>query len=740
MDYLKANHFKVLLILLLLAITFGNPWSFGINQTHILEYKDLFISFALIGAIPLIYKNIALPKIQLSNTLITLYVFLIYSSISFLWIGADLTDKIEFFDKWLSYFLAAVLIYSVAVSYDSTYKYFLIYGVIISALVVSFLFFGQLYLSSNISLFQLVPLINSKEPGSTFGNVNAVSHFLVFVTPLSIYLTASASEIHKKLFGLLSFFIFAFFIYKSNTLASVIALIFQIFLFLLIYLHKRKLPLTKILANLFLVLILAFYTHSFFSNSNDFISNIGNEISKKINNKDSPRKYIYQASLIEINKSPIFGHGLGSFIPRMHNNGATLAVYNAHNTAIQMTLELGLFGFLIFLSFLYYFSKDILSLYKQNSDHLFYISLFIGIIGSFVIGMFSWPYSHLTGYVMFSIYTGIIIRESKKFRPGKNISITLPYLFFLKILIVLLILFFPLLKYEKIKANNLLVENFGLWGNEYNQEKISENIVFDIVWAIGKSFEYQDNGDKETRLFEIVSSTDRDNSFASLRLVENYINQGRIDDAENVLVEFSKFLPNNPHMLQASMKIAVAKKNIDLVAKAYDNLKKSTIRDSEKLFKDYRYYTYLIYWGIKTQNFKDAIFAYKFLDNLREKQYGIEIQIADAYFGLKDYEGALPHIKYLIAYREDLVKKDVIDLLVEKKLLTKDELNELRKKSVKKALEKVIDSARGKKGVYRATPEIKYLLSFYPKLIPESIIDRLIELKIISKEDIKQVN
>ena len=728
-----------------MALSLGNHFGLSEQEIAILDFKDTIISFAALTLLPILYKKFNVRNCEFTVSQLIFLIFFFYASISYLWIDNDLNDKLYFLDKWFAYALAAILISSIVLSYKSQYKFFLIYTIVISALVVCLIYFGQKYLLSidskfSLPLFEsflkLIPVINQIEFGSTFGNINAVSHFLVFVTPITMYLIVKPKTKYVFVFGMISFFIIIFFIYESNTLASLIALILQIILFFSIYISiKFQLSLKKFFW-LFFLFIFIFISLSQISQKNNFLNNAYKDIVTKFEFKDAPRKFIYEATLEEIQKAPFFGHGLGSFVPRMQNNGSNIAVLRAHNSFLQIALELGLIGLLLLFVSLFRVYKDFRQIVAYSSDSIFYVSIFLGISGSFIIGLFSWPYSHLSAYIMFSIYIGLIIKEAKKYSHTEKINPNSIIRNFLRFFAIFTLVSFPIFSINSLNAKVSLIKGIGLWEGNLEIDNIKKYIAYDVAWIAKAATLHTDNFSvNQTKMYELILSEDRDNSFATHKLIKNYINEENIEKAESLLNNIHHDLLSNPNILDASLNIASARNDKNLMEKYYSNLKNEALKDSNRPFKDYRIYVYLINWALKTHNYQDAFFAYNFLDKIREKTVHIELKMADAYFLSGKYREALPHINFLIGYRENLVKKSVIDFFLINKLLSKTELDALREKSVKRSLNFIKETIKTNR-LSMAKPEIKYLIEYYPGLLPENFIQMLIKRNIVNKNDL----
>ena len=80
----------------------------------------------------------------------------------------------------------------------------------------------------------------------------------------------------------------------------------------------------------------------------------------------------------------------------------------------------------------------------------------------------------------------------------------------------------------------------------------------------------------------------------------------------------------------------------------------------------------MIDWSIKTENFLDTEFAYKFFNKIRNKELGLEFKMADLYYRLKKYKKSASHFKYVLDRKPKAIKREVIDFLFTNKLIDHD--------------------------------------------------------------------
>jgi len=171
----------------------------------------------------------------------------------------------------------------------------------------------------------------------------------------------------------------------------------------------------------------------------------------------------------------------------------------------------------------------------------------------------------------------------------------------------------------------------------------------------------------------LATSIDKDNSFGLWEYFNLMIKDKNIKEAEITYQKMNDRLPFNPQTYDAGMKLCLIHKDANCAAKVLDALKKISRADSKRFFRDYRYYVFLFRWANLTKNYDDMIFAYDELIELREKQNGNELIMADYYFVNKQYEKSIPHIIYLLKKDKNLIKKEIIDFLQKEGFLNSQE-------------------------------------------------------------------
>jgi O-antigen ligase len=287
----------------------------------------------------------------------------------------------------LTKLLAAIYIFLKAVQYSSyiiknknnNYFKFLYIGITISILV----FFIEFYTEGSITLM-LRKIFQEKS------KQNFHLHFLdrgcVFLSFISWVAIANLTAIRKHLYlkYLCSAFIYSillFLLYKSDSLSGFLGFlsggIVYLLLRLLLIIFKPKFILNLIPA---IIIVANFSIPTFFYKMNT--SSIINKYENILPDSAIHRLFIWDYSMkksTESLESLILGFGFGSS-KELVNSESEMIKYKSynwkplpihpHNLLVQIILELGLVGFLIYNIFIYKFIRQIINSYSKNNNLL----------------------------------------------------------------------------------------------------------------------------------------------------------------------------------------------------------------------------------------------------------------------------------------------------------------------------------------------------------------------------------
>ena len=383
----------------------------------------------------LYYKcNNSEVNLKINYIKLTLFLLLIFGTLSALWsINFDFTVS-----KWLLWLITAfsfVLALNLSSTQENLIK--LAWGLIIAAGTIAFIGLLQSY-------FNPFTLTEAAVPASTFGNKNTAIQPLVLILPLSIFLLLSKQVQGLKVWILLGItsLVITYIIFTESRAAWLS--IFIELLCVILYLitsrakilqwidwssNKRNAIIFAVLMTLILINL----------NASGPLPNTFASVAQTITSTGSisdgaslQRFQIWQTAFNMIYDAPFIGTGLGSYSQNLANDGyATWTINNTirvHNDLLELAVELGLTGVIIFFTAVISLIMGIFNILKQTSGeiHLFFYLLFVALIGSFVNMQFSFPYQMAFPLLLFGLYSGLIAKHADHaVQPIKNLKFSI---------------------------------------------------------------------------------------------------------------------------------------------------------------------------------------------------------------------------------------------------------------------------------------------------------------------------
>ena len=254
-----------------------------------------------------------------------------------------------------------------------------------------------------------IPIISSENSISAFLKYNYHNILLSFSSLLSFMLFHLSKNKYSFLY-LLAIPIFCLSIFSEAGRAGQLTINVFMFFYAIYFLRSK----IKYSISIFFFLILVNY--SSYNNStvfkyrvdqlNHVVQNNGEKKNPKAKEKDI--RYLFlNESLSLIKERPFFGHGSGSFSSILISNTNSSYDFETHKTPhnnfLYVFFELGIFGFLIFLSIFYYQIKSILknSNMKIHSIILPLFYLFLMLFDSYLF-IFTITVMYMFMYKIFS--------------------------------------------------------------------------------------------------------------------------------------------------------------------------------------------------------------------------------------------------------------------------------------------------------------------------------------------------
>ncbi len=445
-------------------------------------------------------------SLELSWPRLVFLSFILWISITAFW-----AIRIDFYVfKWTQW-LTGVFGFYLCLQLRMQHIPILLNGIMLSAVAVSLVVMAQVFLG-----YTGIP--QAAVPAGTFGNKNLMGHFMVLSFPASIYLQLRPSNTLKlKLFYGISTVLILAAIYHTTARGSWVAVGFGITIMITAFMlnssvrqqliagykASRKQVTLLVLFELCLLLVLISFNSKgqFVLFSNYIITELGSIIEtagKTSGNTISPRYMIWRACLEMIKNAPVFGYGLGGFFENMlagYKNFKSLATFRAHNDYLEMWIETGLPGLILYLSciisvFYSAFYSAFYSMIKANYEwKLMVICVFSGVCSSLVNGIFSFPMQLVAPIMIISVYAAIIIRVAEEegikiIYLNKVSTLIRPLVLIIGIAIASLVIFVDIQWWKDYKnINKVFLQKKGVYDPDllvFHPEQVS------ILWRAGK--------------------------------------------------------------------------------------------------------------------------------------------------------------------------------------------------------------------------------------------------------------
>ncbi len=671
----------VILVLLFLTIAIGAPWGTDLYYVNLLKYKVYLVALLLLVVMPFFYITTFKKErvqLQLSQSQLFLLVFFIFSSSSFLWAN----DQTLFTGKWFLYVFGFLSFYlTTKLEFSTKYYVYLAFGLVLASGFISIL--GIFQYLFEIPGKSLLPYENI--PAATFGNKNAANQFLALSFPVIIYALVSKINRFQYVFVAVVFIATLLYVYYATTKSAWIAIFIEMLIaaFYLFFNRKYlahkiftsfKVSILIIITTLFLLLDLSSVKSSFNSESQSKFESVTTSLSDRYQGDESqsPRKKIWGSAINIANKSPVIGHGLGSFPFELSVEGSLFRIKKVHNDILEMYVELGLVGVFCFLLFAYYFIKDWISINKSNNkqEALFFNFLMVAFAGSFINLMFSWPYQTIHGVVLFGVFSALVIIKANS---QKIITYNIPSLFRVisMISVVLILLFSVYLTKLQIENLSNFYYNSGMPGYKFNAGALSkhaENISNQDIHLSKVAEGYWKAGyhDRASEVYSIATKHNPNNMLAQYRQFITVLDQKDLTQAQIFLQAMQNNNKLHPLTFRAVVNFYRAKKNVNKAKESYSFYKQYF----DSLYrKDKRAYKALHHWSIILGLYKDTPALYKtYIENF-SKEANVENNMSNYYVYTQQYNKAVPHIVYVLDNKPDIIKPEVLKLLLDKELI-----------------------------------------------------------------------
>lgn len=353
-----------------------------------------------------------------SNNIFKAYTFfLIWSLISFFW-STNLNESIVVFSQIFSIYVLLIVLL-VSKSYYKNYTSYILY-------LLLFLFIVELY-------FVLRPIITdllndnlsfrSNRYVGLLSNVNITSFSLLYKTPIVFYFINKTKKTFYKisLYVLIFLMVQALFVLGSRASLISLGVILTFLIFKEFILNRQTSLKNKSLGStsviFFIILILNIGFNKLY-NLKDEKLNVLNRASSIVNTKTDgsirERLSFYNISLEIFKKNPINGIGIGNWktesIPYHKEKIYQYVVpYHSHNDFLQILSELGIIGFVLFISFFFFFIKETV----KNIYHESYPYILLFVLVYLIDSLLNFPFARTTSQVQLILFLTLIFNNGE---------------------------------------------------------------------------------------------------------------------------------------------------------------------------------------------------------------------------------------------------------------------------------------------------------------------------------------
>ena len=407
------------------------------------------------------------------------------------------------------------------------------------------LFVVSLLIESSFTIVDFFTSNNSFAGISNNRNISSSSIVLKFIFLIYLIknLNADKRRFQLKILEILS--IIAIILLQSRLGLYSIFLIYIFYFFL--YKKRRKELLISI--SITVLLVISFNQTSFQNklDKNFGVENVFEDTSIK------QRLSFYKASLNLYKKEPIIGHGLGSWKYKSlqysnQNNRNILLPYYTHNDFLQILMETGVLGLIIYLLF-YYLIIHRLIIITNRDKNLKFLFIVLAIMG--MNSLINFPIHRSQEYIPFIIYCSFIFSKNKKIK-GKKINIR-------NLLSILLILLIPsslvglnehksLINQDKLlsdyKGNKFTLSVKDIEKINYKLPNLSSNVV-PVSTYLSRYYFNQKKYRKSLELLKYSLKINNEDLMTNELLLRNYIFINQQNDAHELAKDLLYKYPDN---------------------------------------------------------------------------------------------------------------------------------------------------------------------------------------------------
>jgi len=430
------------LYLLLISIAILAP-GFGAIDNNAIRWLFLSVISGFYILKLLLSKRYILPQKKLTlATIIGTFIFLVWSSI-------NSPNPNEGFISLYKLIIIVTIFFSCLTALKSIEK---------PLLYISTVFAYSLLTEGG---FTLIDYLNQDNFTGIANNRNISSSSIIIKLPFLIYIISKTSKISlKNFYRMIEFMSIISIVILQSRLGLVSMILIYVMMFLYFKVSKKQ---------FFVPLLMVFLSISAINYGNLNIENKNyNVFNLTTDESTNQRINFYSLALDLFSNKPITGHGLGSWkyesLKYKDSTSKTILVpYYTHNDFLQILVELGVLGLIIYLVF---FRNLLIRLMVklQNTDAK--KILLISIIMFFLNSMLNFPIHRSQEYIPFIIIAALVFALTKNDnKPIIQTSYIVP---------LLLILIIPAATLAAYEHKSLIIQNRLL--SDYSSNKFSLKI------------------------------------------------------------------------------------------------------------------------------------------------------------------------------------------------------------------------------------------------------------------------
>lgn len=359
-----------------------------------------------------LYSQLDESRLSIKRSIfyIPIFSFIVWSFISLFWVEEGYSAIITL-TQYTSYGLIFFLVINAFPDFKSSEL--ILKLLVISMTLVSIIGLLQYYFYEDRLIQTFFSITTSM--GSTFGNKNMASHFVVMTLPLSfIYLVISSNKKNIVLYSITTF-IGLWFIMFASARQAYVAIALELFILIVFFAldffkYRKKSFLSSITLNrtklsALVVVILSLYLVSNLTNQGwDFDNSTKIKRAQTINFEGGSTRLPAWLNTIEMIKDhPILGVGVGQWsqaYPKYYDRVSKDVIFNErtklnrlHNDYLEIFSNVGLIGFLILLWLLFIIITKVwgILINQMHNYRMQTLGIALGLAGFSVVAFFSFP-------------------------------------------------------------------------------------------------------------------------------------------------------------------------------------------------------------------------------------------------------------------------------------------------------------------------------------------------------------